>query len=104
MIEHWVAHYHGRRESTVSRLPAADKLGVALIMIDGTVLAPPRAVGWFFAMTVMLVLAVVLGRLPLLFLLKRLAWLSPFILSVALVRSEERRVGEEGRSRWSPYH
>src|SRR5215203_7518636 len=23
---------------------------------------------------------------------------------VALVRSEERRVGKEGRSRWSPYH
>ena len=87
MIDDWIGHYHGRRESTVSRLPAADKLGVALIMIDGTVLAPPRAVGWFFAMTVMLVLAVVLGRLPLLFLLKRLAWLSPFILSVALVNA-----------------
>ena len=25
-------------------------------------------------------------------------------LVVALVRSEERRVGKEGRSRWSPYH
>ena len=87
MIDDWIGHYHGRRESTVSRLPAADKLGVALIMIVGTVLAPPRAVGWFFAMTVMLVLAVVLGRLPLLFLLKRLAWLSPFILSVALVNA-----------------
>ena len=87
MIERWVGHYHGRRESTVSRLPAADKLGVALVMIVGTVLAPPTAVGWFFAMTVMLLLAVVLGRLPLLFLLKRLAWLSPFILSVALVNA-----------------
>jgi cobalt/nickel transport system permease protein len=87
MIERWVGHYHGRRESTVSRLPAADKLGVALVMIVGTVLAPPTAVGWFFAMTVMLILAVVLGRLPLLFLLKRLAWLSPFILSVALVNA-----------------
>ena len=87
MIDDWIGHYHGRRESTVSRLPAADKLGVALIMIVGTVLAPPTAFGWFFAMTVMLVLAVVLGRLPLLFLLKRLAWLSPFILSVALVNA-----------------
>ena len=24
--------------------------------------------------------------------------------SVSLARSEERRVGKEGRSRWSPYH
>jgi cobalt/nickel transport system permease protein len=87
MIDDWIGHYHSRRESTVSRLPAADKLGVALIMIVGTVLAPPTAGGWFFAMTVMLVLAVVLARLPLLFLLKRLAWLSPFILSVALVNA-----------------
>ena len=23
---------------------------------------------------------------------------------IALARSEERRVGEEGRSRWAPYH
>ena len=29
----------------------------------------------------------VLSRLPLLFLLKRLAWLSPFVLSVALVNA-----------------
>src|SRR2546425_692656 len=28
----------------------------------------------------------------------------PPYASVALMRSEERRVGEEGRSRWSPYH
>ena len=31
----------------MSRLPAAFKLGVALAMIVGTVLAPPTAVGWF---------------------------------------------------------
>src|SRR5260221_4195055 len=28
----------------------------------------------------------------------------PIVLLYALVRSEERRVGKEGRSRWSPYH
>src|SRR2546430_6146343 len=26
------------------------------------------------------------------------------VLVIFIVRSEERRVGEEGRSRWSPYH
>jgi hypothetical protein len=53
------------------------KLGVTLAMIVGTVLDPPTAVGWFVGMAVVLVVAVVLSRLPLLFLLKRLAWLSP---------------------------
>jgi len=28
----------------------------------------------------------------------------PFLLLGVLVRSEERRVGKECRSRWSPYH
>jgi cobalt/nickel transport system permease protein len=62
-------------------------LGVALAMIVGTVLAPPTAVGWFVGMAVLLAVAMALSRLPLLFLLKRLAWLSPFILSVALVNA-----------------
>jgi cobalt/nickel transport system permease protein len=78
MIDDWIGHYHRRRESPVSRLPAALKLGVALAMIVGTVLAPPWAVGWFIAMAVVLGVAVVLSRLPL---------LSPFILSVALVNA-----------------
>ncbi len=71
----------------MARLPAAFKLGVALAIIVGTVLAPPAATGWFVAAAVLLVVAIVLSRLPLLFLLKRLAWLSPFILSVALVNA-----------------
>ncbi len=87
MIDDWIGHYHRRPDSPVSRLPAAFKLGVALGMIVGTVLAPPTAVGWFVGMALVLAIAVALSRLPLLFLLKRLAWLSPFILSVALVNA-----------------
>ena len=87
MIDEWIGHYHGRRSSPVSRLPAAFKLGVALAIIVGTVLAPPTAFGWFVSMALVLVVTVALSRLPLLFLLKRLAWLSPFILSVALVNA-----------------
>jgi cobalt/nickel transport system permease protein len=87
MIANWIGHYHRRREGPLSHLPAALKLGVALAMIVGTVLAPPTAAGWFIAMAAVLLAAVVLSRLPLLFLLKRLAWLSPFILSVALVNA-----------------
>ena len=29
---------------------------------------------------------------------------SPIILFASIIRSEERRVGKECRSRWSPYH
>ena len=28
----------------------------------------------------------------------------PFIIAIEGIRSEERRVGKECRSRWSPYH
>jgi cobalt/nickel transport system permease protein len=87
MIDDWVGHYHGRRESAVSRLPAGLKLGVALGMIVGTVLAPPGATGWYVTMIVVLAATVALSRMPVLFLLKRLAWLSPFVLSVALVNA-----------------
>ena len=87
MIDDWVGHYHSRRESVVSRLPAGLKLGVALGMIVGTVLAPPGAVGWYVSMAVVLGLTVALSRVPVLFLLKRLAWLSPFVLGVALVNA-----------------
>jgi len=87
MIDNWIGHHHSHRDSLVARLPAEVKLGVALVIIVGTVLMPPRAVGWFIGAGVVLVVAVVLSRLPLLFLLKRLAWLSPFILSVALVNA-----------------
>jgi len=87
MLANWIGHYHRHRDSAMSRLPAVFKLGVALAMIVGTVLAPSTAVGWFIGVALVLVAAVVLSRLPLLFLLKRLAWLSPFILGVALVNA-----------------
>jgi cobalt/nickel transport system permease protein len=87
MIDDWVGHHHSHRESAVSRLPARLKLGVALVIIVGTVLVPPRAVGWFVAVSVLLLITAGLSRLPLLFLLKRLAWLSPLILGVALVNA-----------------
>ena len=80
MIDDWVGHLHIRRDSPVSRLPATFKLGVGLVIIVGTVLAPPRAVGWFVGVALFLLITVALSRIPPLFLLKRLAWLSPLIL------------------------
>jgi cobalt/nickel transport system permease protein len=87
MIDNWVGHHHSHRDSPVSRLPAVFKLGVALVIIVGTVLVPPWAVGWFAGVSLLLVIAVALSRIPPLFLLKRLAWLSPLILGVALVNA-----------------
>ena len=87
MIDDWVGHHHGHRDSPVSRLPAGLKLGVALVVIVGTVVVPPRAVGWFVGASLLLLVAMVVSRIPPLFLLKRLAWLSPLILSVALVNA-----------------
>ncbi len=95
MIDDGVGHYHHRHDTTMSRLPAGLKLGIALGMIIGTVLAPPPAAGWFAATAVVLAGAVALGRVPVLFLLKRLAWLSPFVLSVALVNAWQ--AGSRGR-------
>src|ERR1035438_815031 len=87
MIDDLVGHYHSRLESPVARLPAELKLGVALVSIVGTVVVPPWWVGWFASAGLLLGLAVALSHIPLLFLLKRLAWLSPLILSVALVNA-----------------
>jgi len=87
MIGDWIGHHHSHRDSLVARLPAGLKLGLALVIIVGTVLAPPQAMGWFLGVALLLLVAVVLSRIPLLFLLKRLAWLSPLVLGVALVNA-----------------
>ena len=87
MIDDWVGHLHSHRDSVIARLPAAFKLGVALVVIVGTVVVPPGAVGWFLGVACLLLLTAVLSRISPLFLLKRLAWLSPLVLGVALVNA-----------------
>ncbi|MCX6927745.1 MAG: energy-coupling factor transporter transmembrane component T [Verrucomicrobia bacterium] len=87
MIDDWVGHLHSHRDSPINRLPAAFKLGVALVVIVGTVVAPAGAVGWFAGAFSLLLITAVLSRIPPFFLLKRLAWLSPLVLSVALVNA-----------------
>ena len=46
------------------------------------------------------VLVHILGQ----FLKKRINFLEKFCIPAPVIRSEERRVGKECRSRWSPYH
>jgi cobalt/nickel transport system permease protein len=83
----WLGHHHSRLDSPVHRLPAALKLAVALVVILGTVLVPVEWTGWFGGVLAGLALATVLSRVPPLFLLKRLAVLSPFVLGVALANA-----------------
>ena len=77
-------------------MPAGLKLGAALVMIVGTVTLPPEAVSWFVGAALLLLVVIVFSRIPPLFLLKRLAWLSPLILSVALVNALQ----PAGRGGW----
>jgi cobalt/nickel transport system permease protein len=87
MSANLLGHHHHRLDSPVHRLPAGPKLAVALAILVGTVLLPLSARGWYAGVTLLLVLATLLGRVSPWFLLKRLLLLSPFILGVALVNA-----------------
>jgi cobalt/nickel transport system permease protein len=87
MIDTWIGHHHSHQDSPVAGLSAGLKLGLALVIIVGTVVVPPWWIGWFVGASLLLSLATIFSRIPMLFLLKRLAWLSPLILSVALANA-----------------
>jgi len=93
---HLISHHHAHHESPVHRLPAGLKLGVALIVIAGTVILPIRWHAWFISVAAMLILTMGLSRLPLFFVLKRLLVLSPFVLGVVLVNAFQ----PAGRANW----
>ena len=93
---HLVNHHHGQPDSLVQRLPAALKLGVALVIIVATVLAPIQWRAWFIGVAMLLVLTAGLSELPLFFLFRRLLVLSPFVLGVVLVNAFQ----PAGRDRW----
>ena len=93
---HLVNHHHGRPDSPVHRLSAALKLGVALVIIVVTVLAPIQWQAWFIGVAVLLVLTAWLSQLPLFFLSRRLLVLSPFVLGVVLVNAFQ----PTGRAKW----
>jgi cobalt/nickel transport system permease protein len=93
---HLVNHHHGQPDSLVHRLPASLKLGVALVIIVATVLAPIQWRAWFIGVAMLLVLTAGLSGLPLFFLFRRLLVLSPFVLGVVLVNAFQ----PTGRERW----
>ena len=96
MSAHWPGHQHGHTDGLMQRLPAALKLGVALVIIVTTVLAPIQWSAWFAGVTAILILTAAISRLPPLFLFKRLLVLSPFVLGVVLVNAFQ----PAGRGKW----
>jgi cobalt/nickel transport system permease protein len=92
----WFTHHHSHGGSPVHRLPAGVKLGAALVMIVGTVVAPGINHGWPLGVALILLVAIVLSRLPLWFLFRRLLALSPFVLGTALANA----VQPAGRTGW----
>ena len=96
MSVHLVNHHHGQPDSLVYRLPAALKLGAALVIIVATVLAPIQWRAWFIGVALLLVLTAGLSALPLFFLFRRLLVLSPFVLGVVLVNAFQ----PAGRDKW----
>jgi cobalt/nickel transport system permease protein len=96
MLKDWLGHHHGHHNSPIHRLPAAAKLWVALAMIVGTVLAPWQWRAWFIGALMLLLLAALLSRIAIWFLVRRLLLLSPFVLGVVAVNALQ----ATGHARW----
>jgi cobalt/nickel transport system permease protein len=75
----------GLGSGVLHRVPAACKLAVAVTVVVALATAPREAWPLHAAVAAGLVLVPVLGRLPVAALLRRLLWLEPFVLGLALL-------------------
>jgi cobalt/nickel transport system permease protein len=96
MSSQWLNPHHGFPDSPVHRLPTGLKLGVALVIILGTVLVSWRVSAWFAGVTALLGITILFSRLPPFYLAKRIFVLSPFVLGVALMNAFQ----PAGRADW----
>ena len=96
MSVHWHNHAPSHADSFVRRVPAATKLGGALALIIGTVLAPAAWQAWFAGVSLFLLLGIALSGISIWFLVKRLLVLLPFVLGVVLVNA----LAPTGRANW----
>lgn len=88
-MDNLLGHHHSHSESPIHRMPAIVKLGLAFGIIVVTVLMPIEQTGWFVGVGAVLAATAVLSRLPILFLVKRILVLSPFVLGVAVLNAFE---------------
>jgi cobalt/nickel transport system permease protein len=76
---------YSRLDSPVHRIPAIVKFATALLLVITLVVVPLLQTWVFAAAAVILVLAAVVSRVPLSFIVKRLLLLEPFVLGVAIL-------------------
>jgi cobalt/nickel transport system permease protein len=76
---------YSRLDSPVHRIPAIVKFATALLLVITLVVVPLSQIPVFAAAAVILVLAAVVSRVPLSFMVKRLLLLEPFVLGVAIL-------------------
>jgi cobalt/nickel transport system permease protein len=76
---------HSRLDSPVHRLPAALKLGVALLLVVAVLLVPPSRPYGLAPVAVFLLAVAGLSRIPWRFLVRRVLLLEPFVLGVAIL-------------------
>ncbi len=84
-MRHDVLDRYSRLESPVHSLPAWLKLVVALSVVVGTALTPTYRGSYFGMITVLLAAWALASRVPLLFLVRRVLWLEPVVLGVAVL-------------------
>lgn len=76
---------YARLKSPVHRLPAGAKLGGALCVLVAVLLVPAGKAFWFAPIAAGLFALAVASRVPLPFLLRRLLFMEPFVIGVALL-------------------
>lgn len=79
---HLLEHRHVRLNTIIHRATAELKLGLGLVLIALTVLISATTPEWLVFASVFLALIIAMGRIPPMFLLKRLLLLAPFVLGV----------------------
>jgi cobalt/nickel transport system permease protein len=84
-MRHDVLDRYSRLDSPVHRLPASLKLAVALAVVLATALTPKFRPWYFCGVALLLVIWALFSRIPLAFLLRRILWLEPFVLGVAVL-------------------
>ncbi|HEX2971281.1 MAG TPA: cobalt ECF transporter T component CbiQ [Tepidisphaeraceae bacterium] len=84
MRPEYLDHY-SRLDSVIHRLPAAVKLASAMGLVIGLVLTQNGQWPLFAAAAVFLAGVAFLSRIPLRFIVLRLLWLEPFVLTIALL-------------------
>jgi cobalt/nickel transport system permease protein len=76
---------YSRTDSPVHRLQASVKMSAALLLVVAAVAVPPTGFLYFAGTAILLILVAALSRIPFPFLIRRLLFLEPLALGVAVL-------------------